>query len=84
MLSSPVEDHNGRVRSGLNVGAAAGQTARETGSLAQTVGALAGSFVGGVLNPKRDEVMEQPAQIQRAQYKAQAAAAADKEQREQA
>src|ERR1041384_8312656 len=83
LLTTPAEDANGRFHSGLNVAAtAAGETARSTQSIGQTVGAAAGGLLAGIFRPSTDERLYRPYQIQQAAARVQAAAAADKEQRE--
>src|SRR5205085_1805286 len=83
LLTSPVEDENGRGRSGLNMATyRASQAAQASDDLGHVAGAAVGGLVSGLIAPRSDELaIKRPYQIQQAEMSAQAAAAADKEQR---
>lgn len=84
LLNSPVEDQNGRFKSGANVGLVeASQAARESGSVGRTIGAGLGGFLTGLIRPKTDEEMRRPGQLQRAAQAAAVEAAQNKQKQEQ-
>jgi hypothetical protein len=69
VYNTPIEDENGRLRSGGNVALnAAGNQAQRTlasgrDDLAPTIGAALGGFLGGIFKPKTDEGLRRQAEL---------------------
>ncbi len=67
LMTTPVEDQNGRLASGGTLAAqAAGQAAR-SGSLAYTAGAGIGGLLAGIFRPKADEEIKRRGDIAQAE-----------------
>jgi hypothetical protein len=62
-LTSPVEDENGRFRSGLNMGAEGLARGAQSGSVPYALGSGLMGFVSGLIHPSQDEEVKQERRI---------------------